>query len=600
MTESHSFYTYLPHDAPKRLRGYKYRGEDRSYIYKYLWSALCRYAVKFLPPWLAPNVITITGLAFVCISHAILAYYMPKLTAKDPNYLFENEMNMSYRKEFIPQPPSLVFVLVAASMFLYQFLDNLDGHQARRTGTSSPLGLLVDHGCDAFNCIISSLSIAASVSAGPCWKTWVILLNTVTTFFMNTWEEYYRGILILPIINGPNEGILVAISIYLWTAWIGGPQWWYDNTIKISETWLPEVFRQPAPDAAVAIERTIIRFVCTFQSYLFGSHENSTYFPYLPFIFHSNCSASYVENLPKPVLVVFNKDLCISCDEQIVTSKYWKGHSMLQRMVLRLYDIGGHKLKIRYNTLMVWFMTLAAIWTCAGNIYQVFKAIRRRIYLNQQCSGKDSGSIAQLMPGFWFGRHFPFLYSLVELSPLVVLVFMANVFFFASQENIFRQHPRIFCWTVGLLFTKLTVHLMLAHLCGIEFQPFRRTFLPVFLFGLHTTLTFLHGEAKLMQKQSVSTLTETFLNNKNNQIIPSCQMVGEHSRFTYILDENLILYEFFALSVVTFAHLAWNAVREIASALNVQIFRVPLDKQMMLCRQIADGKARSISSKKNV
>jgi hypothetical protein len=30
----------------------------------------------------------------------------------------------------------------------YSLLDNLDGRQARRTGTSSPLGELFDHGCD--------------------------------------------------------------------------------------------------------------------------------------------------------------------------------------------------------------------------------------------------------------------------------------------------------------------------------------------------------------------------------------------------------------------------------------------------------------------
>jgi phosphatidylglycerophosphate synthase len=31
----------------------------------------------------------------------------------------------------------------------YQNLDALDGKQARRTGNSTPLGELFDHGCDA-------------------------------------------------------------------------------------------------------------------------------------------------------------------------------------------------------------------------------------------------------------------------------------------------------------------------------------------------------------------------------------------------------------------------------------------------------------------
>ncbi|CCW61461.1 unnamed protein product [Phytomonas sp. EM1] len=523
---------------------------------------------------------------------------MPKFAAKDIDYSTENEMNMLYRKEFLPQPPPLVFVLVAASMFLYQFLDNLDGHQARRTGTSSPLGLLLDHGCDAFNCIISSLSIAASISAGPCWKTWIIVLNTVTGFFMNTWEEYYRGILVLPVINGPNEGILATIGICLWTAWVGGPRWWYDNTIEVPLKWLPEVLQQPPPDAATAVEREILRLVCPFLIYFSRSHEGSTDFSLLPFIFHLNCSASYIENPPRPTLVVFDKNSQIAHHEQLVTLKYWNGHSMLQRMVLRLYDTGQQKLEVRYNTLMVCFMTFAVIWTCAGNIYQVYKVIRRRKYPNQQNGGKDADSVVERTPESWFRRRFPFLHSLVQLSPLVVLVFMANVFFFASQENIFRRHPRIFCWTVGLLFTKLTIHLMLAHLCGIEFQPFRRTFLPVFLFSVHTTLTYLHSATKLTQWRLLNASAESLLSIKNDHADASHQLMGGHPRLASALDEDLILHEFFALSVVTFAHLAWHGVREMASALDVQIFQVPLEKQMMLRQQVTNGKARAISRKK--
>ncbi len=30
-------------------------------------------------------------------------------------------------------------------------LDEMDGKQARRTGNSSPLGLIFDHGCDCFS-----------------------------------------------------------------------------------------------------------------------------------------------------------------------------------------------------------------------------------------------------------------------------------------------------------------------------------------------------------------------------------------------------------------------------------------------------------------
>ncbi len=46
------------------------------------------------------------------------------------------------------QIPAWVLVLAAIGLFVYQTLDACDGKQARRTGNSSSLGELFDHGCD--------------------------------------------------------------------------------------------------------------------------------------------------------------------------------------------------------------------------------------------------------------------------------------------------------------------------------------------------------------------------------------------------------------------------------------------------------------------
>ena len=45
----------------------------------------------------------------------------------------------------------------AASYLVYRVLDEMDGKQARKTGNSSPLGLLFDHGCDAFSAALVTL-----------------------------------------------------------------------------------------------------------------------------------------------------------------------------------------------------------------------------------------------------------------------------------------------------------------------------------------------------------------------------------------------------------------------------------------------------------
>lgn len=42
-------------------------------------------------------------------------------------------------------------------------LDNLDGRQARRTGSSSPLGLMFDHGCDALTTFIFTLGLSTII-----------------------------------------------------------------------------------------------------------------------------------------------------------------------------------------------------------------------------------------------------------------------------------------------------------------------------------------------------------------------------------------------------------------------------------------------------
>ena len=46
------------------------------------------------------------------------------------------------------EAPSWVYFNLAGSLFVYQTMDAIDGKQARRTGTGSPLGELFDHGLD--------------------------------------------------------------------------------------------------------------------------------------------------------------------------------------------------------------------------------------------------------------------------------------------------------------------------------------------------------------------------------------------------------------------------------------------------------------------
>ena len=49
------------------------------------------------------------------------------------------------------QVPRWACFVCCLGLFIYQSLDAIDGKQARRTNTQSPLGELFDHGCDSLS-----------------------------------------------------------------------------------------------------------------------------------------------------------------------------------------------------------------------------------------------------------------------------------------------------------------------------------------------------------------------------------------------------------------------------------------------------------------
>ena len=77
--------------------------------------------------------ITLIGLSFVVINLVLVMIYIPDMVGPGPSWLY---------------------ISSGIGLFLYSTFDNVDGKQARRTGSSSPLGELFDHGCDALNCTV--------------------------------------------------------------------------------------------------------------------------------------------------------------------------------------------------------------------------------------------------------------------------------------------------------------------------------------------------------------------------------------------------------------------------------------------------------------
>jgi ethanolaminephosphotransferase len=117
--------------------------------------------------------------------------------------------------------PSWAIIACVISYTTYIIFDYTDGKQARRLKASSPLGLLVDHGTDACTTFYVTI-VSGSITYLTEMRQYLFFYIPLTAaFFMNTWEEYYMGELVLPEINGVAEGTLYADIVYILSALYG-------------------------------------------------------------------------------------------------------------------------------------------------------------------------------------------------------------------------------------------------------------------------------------------------------------------------------------------------------------------------------------------
>ena len=186
----------------ENMKNHKYQSTGYSTIDKMM-NPFWIKCSTFLPYAYSPNMVTVTGLFCQFLSIILIAYY--DLT-------------------FSELLPSYVNYFCAFMLFMAQTLDAIDGKHARNTKRSSPLGQLMDHGCDSMDNFLFCVVLAQSVLFGNTIHTLVVEVLIQVPFYTFTLEEHITGVIRTQINNvGVTEYQFFCMGLLIITAIFGKP-----------------------------------------------------------------------------------------------------------------------------------------------------------------------------------------------------------------------------------------------------------------------------------------------------------------------------------------------------------------------------------------
>jgi ethanolaminephosphotransferase len=189
----------------------QYNAVDTSPLSNYVMHPLWNVVVTMFPMWVAPNFLTLLGCLLLIVNYVTLSFYD-----------FDYHTTCNDLGIVRPPIPRWVFLFCAILHILSHTLDGIDGKQARRTNSSSPLGELFDHGLDTISVLIIvqcmySLFGTCVEWGGNLWTMHVIYLLTLFGFYLTHWEKFITGILYLPWSYDASQlGTLVIYLVHWW------------------------------------------------------------------------------------------------------------------------------------------------------------------------------------------------------------------------------------------------------------------------------------------------------------------------------------------------------------------------------------------------
>ena len=152
----------------ENMKNFQYKSTDDSILYQKCMSPCLNKVVNYIPRYIAPNLITFISLCFNIFA-ALISYS-------------DGGFDFSYKLK-----PSTCFI-IGIFQLIYQLLDNIDGKQARRTGNSTPFGMLMDHGCDVFTNIFTAYNLSKLLLLGnnDCFS-FSVFFGLLLGFYMMTY-----------------------------------------------------------------------------------------------------------------------------------------------------------------------------------------------------------------------------------------------------------------------------------------------------------------------------------------------------------------------------------------------------------------------------
>ncbi|XP_054744792.1 ethanolaminephosphotransferase 1 isoform X1 [Anastrepha obliqua] len=202
---------YLTEAHLKGFERYKYNSIDTGYISVYVMHPFWNWCVQFLPKWLAPNLITFTGFLLTVVNFILIAYY---------DWDFQGANNAEHTV------PHWVWSVAAINILLYYNLDGMDGKQARRTGTSGPLGELFDHGLDSYSAVLIPIYMFSLFGTKdlPPIQMFFVIWNVFLNFYLTHVEKYNTGVMFLP---WGYDCTMWGVSLMLFFTTLVGPNIWH-------------------------------------------------------------------------------------------------------------------------------------------------------------------------------------------------------------------------------------------------------------------------------------------------------------------------------------------------------------------------------------